>query len=273
MKKVMFTKHLEGMTLAEIVDGLKHIGLDGADLCVRPGYPVTPENCATALPAAARQFASAGLSIEICTTPGDFNDPAMEYADRLFAACGEAGVKRIKLGYWTYEKDYWSTLDDCKRKLAGFARLAEKRGVKAMVHNHSGRTMGLNASAAMRLMEGLDPAHVGIFADAGHLSMVGEPLTMALDICWDYLAAIAAKDLVWDKEPGKLDAPRRLKVVPFGFGCSEWGELAATLKRRRWDGVMSFHCEYGGYVPAAVLGQCYTDKTLFEKMWEGIRVE
>ena len=266
MKKVMFTKHLEGYDLNQIIQGLKHVGLDGADLCTRPGFPVNPENCATAMPAAARQFADNGLSIEICTTPGDFSDPSIDYAEKLFAACAEAGVPRMKLGYWHYHDDYQKELADCRAKMAGFAKLAEKHGVKAMVHNHSGKSMGLNASAATKVLEGLDPANVGIFADAGHLSMVGEPLSMAMDISGEYLEAWALKDLAWHREPGKVDGTRRLKVVPFGYGCTEWGELVAAWKASGWDGTVSYHCEYGGYPPEAVLGQCYVDKLLIEEL-------
>jgi hypothetical protein len=39
---IMFTKHLEGWDLPQIIAGLKSAGVQGADLCVRPGYPVTP---------------------------------------------------------------------------------------------------------------------------------------------------------------------------------------------------------------------------------------
>ncbi len=34
---IMFTKHLEGWDLGQIIDGLKQGGVEGADLCVRPG--------------------------------------------------------------------------------------------------------------------------------------------------------------------------------------------------------------------------------------------
>jgi sugar phosphate isomerase/epimerase len=266
MKMVMFTKHLQGWDLGQVISGLMRLGLDGADLCTRPGYPVNPENCATAMPAAARQFAEAGLRIEICTSPGDFADPDMDYAERLFASCAEAGVPRIKLGYWHYETAYWKTLDDCRRKMEGFARLAARHGVKALVHNHSGKSMGLNASAAMRLVDGFDPRHVGIFADAGHLSMVGEPLSMAMDISARYLEAWAIKDLMWDKEPGKIDGARRLKVVPFGYGMTEWADLVAGWKARGWDGVVSFHCEYGGYTNEAVIAQCEVDLRFIRRL-------
>ncbi|HJN16926.1 MAG TPA: xylose isomerase, partial [Armatimonadota bacterium] len=155
---IMFTKHLEGYDLGQIIDGLKSGGVQGADLCVRPGYPVNPENAKTELPAAAKRFADEGLCIPLITTPGDFTDASVDYAEGLFEACAEAGVKLVKLGYWQMEDDgYWATLDRCRAKLEGFAKLAEKTGVKPVVHNHSGATMGLNSSAVMNLMEGMDP--------------------------------------------------------------------------------------------------------------------
>ena len=77
MQSVMFTKHLEGFDLEQIIAGIQRVGIDGADLCVRPGYPVNPENCRTDLPAAARRFADEGLGIAIVTTPGDFTDASV----------------------------------------------------------------------------------------------------------------------------------------------------------------------------------------------------
>lgn len=266
MKKVMFTKHLKGLDLRQIIAGLKDVGLDGADLCTRPDYPINPENCDTAMSAAAEQFADAGLTIEICTTPGDFNDPHIDYAEKLFSACAEAGVPRLKLGYWHFETDYWRTLDDCRAKLDGFQELAAKYGVKVLVHNHSGSSMGVNASAAMRIVEGFDPRHVGVFADPGHLSLCGEPIPMALDICWKHLECLALKDLVWHTNLPDMRARRSARIVPFGLGYVEWETLVTILKERNFDGVLSFHCEYGGYPPDCVLDQCRVDKLLFEEL-------
>ena len=109
MKFIMFTKHLEGLEIPEIMKSLKSAGVEGADLCVRPGYPVNPENVDKALPEAARRFTGEGLCIPLVTTPGDFVTPSVDYADRLYAACGKAGVGHIKLGYWHWspDNDYW----------------------------------------------------------------------------------------------------------------------------------------------------------------------
>ncbi len=270
MQHVMFTKHLEGYSLPQIVEGLQRVGLDGADLCVRPDYPVNPENCMAELPAAAERLADAGLAIPLITTPGDFTDAAMDYAEDLFAACAEAGVPALKLGYWHWhpETPYAEFLDQCRTKLGELALLAAKYEVKALVHNHSGNSMGCNSSAALALVQGFDPQHVGVFADVGHLALVGEQLPMAMDITWDYIHLFALKDLWWEKPVGQLDAPRRGRVVPFGQGLVEWGSFAAELKARGYDGTLSFHCEYGGYPPEAVLDQCAVDRRLFRQLWD-----
>ena len=85
---IMFTKHLEGLDVPGIVDALQSVGVQGADLCVRDGYPVNPDNIATALPEAAKRFADAGRSIPLVTAPGDFNRPDIDYAEGLFQARG-----------------------------------------------------------------------------------------------------------------------------------------------------------------------------------------
>ena len=268
MKKVMFTKHLQGMELDQIIQGLKRIGLDGADLCTRPGFPVNPDNCEKAMPEAARRFADAGMSIQICTTPGEFTNANFAYAEGLFAGCAAAGVPSMKLGYWRLDAgdDYWKVLDSVRTDMEGLAKLAEKHGVKVVSHTHCGMDMGLNASANMRIMEGFDPTYVGAFLDTGHLSLVGEPLPMAIGMCAEYLDCFALKELVWTKPMGTLSESPRCKVVPFGYGNVDWPALVRQLKKREFDGALSFHGEYS-YPPEAVLRQCHVDRMLFDKVF------
>ena len=249
MKFIMFTKHLEGLDVAGIAAALKAAGVEGADLCVRPGYPVNPENISTALPAAARLFADEGLAIPLVTAPGDFNRPDLDYADEFYSACGAAGVEHIKLGYWhwTPEMDYWEEVERIRGYLEGFQELSRKHEVQTVVHNHSGRSMGLNSCAAMNLVQGFEKRHVGIFTDPGHLSICGEPIDMALNIVKDYLAILAFKDLV--REPVKEGA----RVVRMGHGFGNWKLLLQTLKKINYDGAISFHSEYSGEAVETVI--------------------
>jgi sugar phosphate isomerase/epimerase len=249
MQFIMFTKHVQEYTIPKLVSALKSADMNGADLCVRPGYPVTPENAEKELPKAAKAFAEEGLSIPLVTTPGEFTEPGDRAAKSLFAACAKAGVGLIKLGYWSYraDKDYWTMLDSCRKKLDGFAKLAEKTGVKAVVHTHSGSTMGLNASAAMRLVDGFDPKLIGIFADPGHFAITGEPPAMAFNIIKKYAACFAFKDTV--KLPVERDGrtiywmhTRRL-----GDGFVDWYQAVKTIFDLKLDKLpISIHCEYEG---------------------------
>jgi len=269
MKYVMFTKHLKGYPVDRIIEGVRRVGLDGVDLCVRDGYPVSPENCRSELPKVARQFAAEGLAIALVTTPTDLTDPSDQRAENVFAACAEAGVDAVKIGYWHWHSGvgYRSLLDDCRAKMAGFARLAEKYGVKACVHNHSGRTMTLSAIATLNIVRDFDPRHVGVFADVGHLSLVGEPLPMALELMWDYIHMFALKDLVWQKEVGSLEAPRRHKVVPFGHGLVEWASFVDVLRGRGYDGVLCLHSEYADYPPESLFDQAAIDRRFLERLF------
>ena len=100
-------------------------------LC-RDGYPVNPDNIDTALSAAVQQFADAGLTIPLVTAPGDFNQPDVDYAERYYAACGAAGVRHIKLGYWHWHPgmDYWDEVARVRDWLAGFQKLSKKRACR-----------------------------------------------------------------------------------------------------------------------------------------------
>ena len=178
-------------------------------------------------------------------------------------------VDAVKIGYWHWHSGvgYRSLLDDCRAKMAGFARLAERYGVKACVHNHSGRTMTLSAIATLNIVRDFDPRHVGVFADVGHLSLVGEPLPMALELMWDYIHMFALKDLVWQKEVGSLEAPRRHKVVPFGHGLVEWASFVDVLRGRGYDGVLCLHSEYADYPPESLFDQAAIDRRFLERLF------
>ena len=185
----------------------------------------------------------------------------MDYADSLYAAAGEAGVKHIKLGYWHWKRgdDYWQMVDTVRGYLDGFQKLSEKHGVQTVVHNHSGLSMGLNSSSVMNLVKGFDPKHVGVFADPGHLSICGEPIELALNIVKEYLALLAFKDLV--KQPVIQNGKTvwRTKTMRLGHGFGNWRPLLETLRDMKFGGVISFHSEYGGEPVDTVIDLARTD--------------
>src|SRR5436305_4240358 len=138
MRYVYFTKFLQALDLAGVVAFLKDAGLDGADLAVRPGFPVHPGNVRAELPAAAQRFRDAGLTIALVTSDTKLTDPDAADAVALFEASAKAGVPFVKVGYFRYTGKYDADLAAARRRLAGFAKLAERTGVRACYHTHSG---------------------------------------------------------------------------------------------------------------------------------------
>jgi sugar phosphate isomerase/epimerase len=268
----MFTKHLQGLDLYEIIAALQSVGVEGADMCVRPGYPVHPGNAAQALPEAARRFRAAGLSIPVVTAPTDLIDPSVAYAERLYAACAEAGVSHLKPGYWhwTPGENYGQRVEQCRAHLQGFQELSAQYGVQTVVHTHSGRTMGLNASAVMDLVQGFDPRYVGVYADPGHLSIVGEPIDMALAIVRDYLSVLSFKDLKRQRVVQDGQVRWNTRVVPLGEGYGDWPTLLRTLRALPYDGPVSFHSEYSGQPPETVIDQARIDVRFINRLLQEI---
>ncbi|MBN1808352.1 MAG: sugar phosphate isomerase/epimerase [Planctomycetes bacterium] len=253
MKYIMFTKHIQEYgTIPGVIAALKKAGFDGADMCVRPGYPVTPDNAGKLLPKAAKAFAEEGMTIPLVTTPGGFTDPKAKGVEKMYAACADAGVGLIKLGYWVHEygKDYRKELKEARARMKGFTRYSRKYGVKTLVHTHSGPYMGCNASAALDVVEDCDPAEAGIFLDAGHMAICGEVFSMGLSAARRYVSCFAFKDLV--RGPVDRDGPgmQPTKVVRLGDGYVDWQDVVRGIIDQRLTRLpISLHSEYGG-VPA-----------------------
>jgi sugar phosphate isomerase/epimerase len=240
MPFVYFTKLLQGLDLPAVAAFLKECGLDGADLTVRPGFPVTPDNAATELPKAVALFKDHGLTVGIVTAPTNMDDADSAAARAVFEACGKAGVPAIKIGYFVYTGRFDQALASARARLAGFARLAERTGVRACYHTHSGNYLGNNAAALRALLTDLDPHHVGAYLDTGHTAINGGPIRLELDTVRPWLSLIAIKDMA--PAPGK--GGPAWHVVPAGEGIVRWDDFARGLKEVGFRGTISLHGEY-----------------------------
>lgn len=240
MKYVYFTKTLRELDIKALVAFCKDAGLDGVDLAVRPGYPVTPANASTALPEAAKVFADAGLMIGLVTAPVTLTNAESKEAVALFEACARAKVPAVKVGYFTYKPPFEAGLKAARERMAGFAKLAARTKVKACYHTHSGAYLGNNAAGVRQLLEGLDPHHVGVFFDTGHTAVNGGPPTMEIDIIQSWLSLVAIKDMAWTKTASGW----KVDVVPVGRGLVRWAEMGRALRNAKFNGTISVHGEY-----------------------------
>jgi sugar phosphate isomerase/epimerase len=241
MTYVYFTKFLQGLDIAGMIRFLQQAGLHGADLTVRPGYPVTPENADTELPKVVRQFREAGLSVPLVTAPTSLTDPNSADAKRIFEGCSKAQVSMVKIGYFPFRGDWELALRQARQSLQGFAKLAESTGVRACYHTHSGNYLGNNAASLRWLLADLDPHHIGAYLDTGHLAINGGPFPYEANLARPWFCLLAIKDMLW-----KRDEKRgwQAEVVPAGHGIVRWSEVATALRQCRYNGVVSLHAEY-----------------------------
>jgi sugar phosphate isomerase/epimerase len=240
MQYLYFTKSLQSLDIPGVIAFLKDAGLDGADMAVRPGFPVTPANVRTALPDAAKQFHDAGLTIGLATTATTLADPDGGEAPAIFEACAKAGVPAVKIGYFRYTGKFDADLAAARRRLAGFAKLAARTGVRACYHTHSGAYLGNNGASLRLLLQDADPHHVSAFVDTGHTAINGGPIRQELDLVRQWLGLIAIKDMAWERTP----AGWRHAVVPAGEGIVQWKEVAQGLRECNYAGVIDLHGEY-----------------------------
>lgn len=246
MQLIVFSKLLKDRSIPELIDLAHTYGFNGYDLCVRPGYPVSPEDAAQTLPEAVLQFAAAGLSVPLVTGPTSLTDPRQPEAESLLAALADAGIPRMKLGYFRFEpsRPYWAQVDEARRTLENWEILGRIYGVQLCYHTHSGNLLGLNAAALMHLLRDRDPAHIGAYLDPGHFAVNGEPFPLALSMAADYLSLFSFKDVLVERVEVDGHGTGKVCWVPAGEGVVNWTEIFAEVKRTGFEGPVSIHCEF-----------------------------
>jgi sugar phosphate isomerase/epimerase len=241
MRFIYFTKMLKGMSLPETARFLREAGVSGADWAVRPGFPVAPTDGYAKFEDAVKVFRDQGLSVPLVSAPTDMTDARSHAAVNLFENCGKVGVQFVKIGYFSYKDGpYIRALNEARRRLAAFVELARKTNVRALYHTHSGANLGSNGESMRALLEEFDPHFLGAFVDTGHQAIGGAPFSLAADAVADWFAAVAIKDVRWEKAGGGW----KRMVLPAGEGVVDWKDVGKALKKRQFNGVVSLHGEY-----------------------------
>ncbi|MBB3646388.1 sugar phosphate isomerase/epimerase [Rhizobium sp. BK619] len=240
-----FTKTLEGLppeTAAEIIADL---GFDCADLLVRDGHAVSPDR-PEEIVKAAKLFADAGLSIPMATI--DFTRPDAA-ASRLLGFCGEAGIGQVRLGFWRYDPSRrWKVqVDEARRDLDGFERLAERFAVKLTIQLHGG-TLHSSGALAMQLLAGRDPISVGAYPDpANQIIREGsEDWRLTLDLLDPWFCCMGVKNCGWF--PGAYGVPGQRAWHSDWYGLDDgmvpWNDIIPHLVVTGFAGVLSVHSQY-----------------------------
>jgi sugar phosphate isomerase/epimerase len=236
VKFSVFTASTPDWTPGEAVEALALQGWDGVEWRVtdqeespEPGFwagnratwPLT--GLEDSVPAIAAVTRSAGL--EFSALGGYVRCYDRSNVERLLAATAALGAGRVRVTMpGTGDGRYRDLFAATRRDLEWAAQRAAVYGVSVLVELHH-RTIVASASAAIRLVDGLDPERVGIIHDIGNLVIEGyEDYAAAFDMLGPYLAHVHVKNVAW--------RPVGRSSVDSG---TEWAEEWAALRDGQAD--------------------------------------
>jgi sugar phosphate isomerase/epimerase len=246
----VFTASTPDWTPAEAVEQLARAGADGVEWRVtdqadtgtvgfwagnRSTWPLT--GLEERLPEVARLARDAGLA---CSAIGGYaRCHERDDVERLLAATAALGAERVRVMVPALNGSSYPALFEAARKdYAWVAGRAAVHGVKALVELHH-RTICASASSALRLLDGLDPAHVGVIHDAGNLLIEGqEDYRSAFELLGAYLAHVHVKNVAWRETGRRADgsAVWSAQWAPLRDGVADLGAYFGALRAHGYAG-------------------------------------
>jgi sugar phosphate isomerase/epimerase len=237
-----FTKCLQFLTYEEMSRVLARHGFDGADLTVRPGGQVLPENVKTDLPKAVNALRKYGIDSNMIVT--NISNPDDPRSVDVLKTMADLGIRFYRMGYLSFDprKPIPENLETHKRTFENLENLNRKFGVHGGYQNHSGTGVGGPVWDLYPLLKDRDPEYLGVQYDVRHATVEGGvswPLGMKLLAPW--IKTTDIKDFVWQKgKPGEWE----IKNVPLGEGMVDFKKYFELYKSLHIEGPVSIHYEY-----------------------------
>jgi sugar phosphate isomerase/epimerase len=247
MKLILFSKRLKEKSVPELAELGGEFGIDGYDLAVRPGFPVSPDNVEQALPGACRSLRENGLDVPMVTGHFELRWPDHPTVQPLLRAMDESNVRLLKLAYFQFDPktdDYLRKVDEMRSALEGWQDQSKKYGVKICYHTHSNKCMGLNAGSLAHLLSGFDPECLGAYLDTCHLITEGEKFSTAVGMVRPYVSIISLKDALLERVPTNGHGGAKRTLPEAGGGMVNWTCVFECLNEVGFDGPLSVHCEF-----------------------------
>jgi sugar phosphate isomerase/epimerase len=188
---------------------------------------------------------TAAAGLETAALAGYHRIDDGESTEKMLEAARTMGAPLIRVGVPRYDGSVpYDELFSASR--AGYEKVeanALKAGVKVCLETHMG-IITPSASSARRLLDGLDPAAVGVIYDPGNMVTEGHEQTeMGLDILGPYLAHVHAKNGAWTRSEDAAPGEHPWKpgiATAMDEGIVDWRAVLAALKAAGYDGYISF---------------------------------
>ena len=164
----------------------------------------------------------------------------------VLEAARATGVKQVRLFPRSYvydapQKPYYETFNQTREDIRRLEGLAGEYGVKIVFEIHHD-TIFAGASASMRLVEGTDPARIGLIVDPGNMVKEGfENYRKVFEILGPYAAHVHIKNgrIVEDGRDEFGSLRWKGSWVPLKEGQADLPRFFREMKTAGYDGTVS----------------------------------
>ncbi len=244
----VFTKCLQFLDYDRLGETIANIGFDGADIPVRKGGQVLPENVKVDLPRAINALQKAGIKVPMMVT--DINSPDHPEIERILGTASALGITHYRMGYLAYDpkKTVPENLDVHKRTMENLEKVNRKYNIHGGYQNHSGTRVGGPVWDIYWILKDCDPAYIGAQYDIRHATCEGGnswPIGMKLLAPW--IKTTDIKDFIWKKQnlpTGQAGGKWQVENVPLGEGQVDFDAYFKEYKQLGISGPVSIHYEY-----------------------------
>lgn len=183
--------------------------------------------------------AAKDLNMEMPSLAAYINSYDLEAVEKAFQAANAIGAKHIRVntGGYKADEDYMTQLQSNREQYAKVAEMAKRFNVRALIETHMG-LITPTVQASMQLLQGLDPAHVGIMWDPGNQIYEGrERFDMAIRAAGPYLGEVHVKNaIITPTEETNGHQLWNTTWCPLRKGMVDWCGIVDVLKSAGYDG-------------------------------------
>lgn len=245
----VFTKHVQGLSFAELGKRLKSINVQGVEATLRPGGQIEPENLAKELGAYVDALAASDQKILIAASNVN---AANKESEAYLKQLAKFQVPYLRMAYYRYDfsKPLIPQLESFAKQAKELAALCGAHGVTALYQNHAGKNyVGAALWDLRELLSGISPKNISVAIDIRHTSLeLSQSYQAGYMAVKEHVGATYVKDFVWrDGKP---------ENVPLGEGRAK--PLFSLIQKNGFVGPLSLHMEYTDH----------RDPTLLEKSWD-----
>ena len=254
MRYLMFSKHLQTLSVGEAGQAIKGLGFDGVELTVRPGGHVGVERVEEELPRAVEELNALGVAVPAIVV--EIHGRREPYAEAVCRAAARVGATTLRTSSQRYARfgAIREEIDAARADARALEALGREHGLRLCIHCHSGPMLSAQGPTLAMIVDGTDPRHVGVSLDIAHLTVEGglDGWRQSIDLLQGRVGIVAVKSFGWFGEPDAETGGTRWtpKVVPLAEGGARWREAFALLRQLGWDAdgqaLVSVHSEYQG---------------------------